>query len=144
MGTGEDPQKEPAVLRLVHHIYYKADLPLPVQLEAFRPTDKDQDGLSVFLAEQATPEQALAVVPQSKRHNYYIARILVSDLTRLGLSIHPSPISEAPGHHVIPEINSTDYNRNSDSRVAGKILQRELARLAGQNIVHSATNQPPT
>ena len=122
-----------SVLRLIHKTYYNADLPLPVQPEAFRPTDRDGDGLSVFLNEEATPEQALQAVPAQKRGFYYVARIPIKDLQQLGLSVRPSPIEEAPGHALIPELNTEGYQQN---RVVGKERQKKLAEIASANIVH--------
>ncbi len=107
-------------MRLIHRNYFSADLPLPVHIEAFRPTNADVDGLSVFHANEATPEQALAVVAPEKRQAYFVATIKVIELNNIGLTIRSSPIDEAPGHYVIPEINAIDYNRDKASKVAMK------------------------
>jgi hypothetical protein len=121
-----------SVLRLIHKNYYKAGLPLAVQPEAFRPTDRDDDGLSVFLEGEATAEQALLAVPAEKRASYYVARIPVQELQQLGLSLRASPIDEAPGHYVVPELNVQAYQQN---KVAGKERQKKLAEVASANIV---------
>jgi hypothetical protein len=122
-----------AVLRLIHKNFYKAGLDLPIQPEAFRPTNNDGDGLSVFLDTEATPEQALAVVPPEKRHLYHVASIPIQELQQLGLSLQPSPIDEAPGHFVIPEMNTEAYHRD---KLAGKQWQKKLAEIASAHIVH--------
>jgi hypothetical protein len=122
-----------SVFRLIHKNFYKAGLPLPVQPEAFRPTNNDGDGLSVFLDGQATPEQALLAVPPEKRDLYYVARIPVRELQQLGLTLRDSPIGEAPGHAVIPEMNTQAYQQN---KVAGKERQKKLAEVASANIIH--------
>ena len=47
----QDPVDEGEfVFRRVPRAYYDASLPIPVQREAFRSTDKDPTGLSVFRA----------------------------------------------------------------------------------------------
>jgi hypothetical protein len=134
MSAGGEPmvQVDGSVLRRIHKNFYKEGLELPIQLEAFRPTKDDLDGLSVFLAAEATPEQTLAVVPPAKRPLYYVASIPIQDLRQLGLTLLPHPIEEAPGHAVIPEMNLETYNRD---KAAGKELQKKLAEIASRNIV---------
>lgn len=126
-----------SVLRLIHKNYYKATLPLSVQPEAFRPTDNDTDGVSVFLEGEgegkATPEQALLAVPPEKRALYYVARIPVVELLQLGLSLRSAPISTAPGHFVVPEMSVHAYHQN---KIASKERQKRLAEIASANIVH--------
>lgn len=134
MSQGESPATDSgSVYRLIHKNFYREGLPLPVQPEAFRPTDRDSDGLSVFLEGSATPDQALLAVPADKRHLYYVARIPALELHQLGLSLRDAPIEEAPGQAVIPEMNVQDYQRN---KVAGKERQKRLAEIASANIVH--------
>src|SRR3954465_15675137 len=94
------------VLRLIHPVYYKASLPLPIQPEAFRPTARDTTGLSVFRLRFATPQDALLVVVEAKRPLYYVSRLSVRDLLRLGLRVTPDPIAVAPGHALMPELNT--------------------------------------
>jgi hypothetical protein len=87
---GEENMGGGALLRLIHNCYFKAGLLLPIQPEAFRPTDDDNDGLSVYIEGEATPEQALLGVAADKRNRYYIARIPVHALQQLGLSVQAS------------------------------------------------------
>jgi hypothetical protein len=121
------------VLRLIAPAYYRAGLPLPIQPEAFRPLDKGEAGISVFRARFADPLQALTVVAESKRHGYYVARLAVLDLLALGLSVRPDPIEKAPGHAIIPELNTADYQ---GKKAFWKVVQRQLAELASKDIVH--------
>jgi hypothetical protein len=101
------------VLRLIHPVYYKASLDLPVQPEAFRPLDSGEAGISVFRATcLGSPAQTLAALPEAKRPLYYIARLSVRDLRALKLSVRPDPIAAVPGHALLPELNTTDYQRD--------------------------------
>lgn len=127
------------VLRLIHPSYYCADLELRIQPEAFRPTDHDQDGISVLRAAFATPAQSLLLVREDKRRIYYVVRLAVRDLRRLHLSVRPDPMEEVVGHAVIPELNTADYRAN---KTAWKLVQRELAELASRDLVHSPTTAP--
>jgi len=129
-----------SVLRLIHKNFYKASLPMSVQPEAFRPTANDDDGLSVFMEAEATPEQALQAVPEEKRPLYYVARIPIQELHQLGVSLRPVPIDEAPGHAVIPEMTTQSYAQN---KIASKERQKRLAEIASANIIHRPQGDSP-
>jgi len=134
MGADEEPVAlDESVLRLIHFCYYKAGLSLTVQPAAFRPTDDDTDGISVFRSRFATPAQALTIVAEAKRHLYCVASLPVSDLHSLSLSVKPAPIEQVQGHAVIPELNSQAYQQN---RNQWKPVQERLALLASKNLVH--------
>jgi hypothetical protein len=51
----------------------------------------------------------------------------------LGLSVKPEPISEVPGHAVIPELNAVDYQAN---RPFWRTVQKQLAELASMDVVY--------
>jgi hypothetical protein len=121
-----------AVFRRIPEIYYKPGLAIPVQPEAFRPTDKDVDGISVADAAKATPQQALLGVAPEKRDRYYVARIPIEILQHLGLSVADKPLPENPAHAVIPEMNTADYQKDKE---AWKEKQVVLAEIASANIV---------
>jgi hypothetical protein len=123
------------VYRRIHRTYYQAGLPIPIQLAAFRPNPSDTTGLSVFRAAFVQPEDTLARLDASKRNEYYIARIAVGDLQRLGLSVVPEPDPNGPrGHAVIPELSWQAYQ--ADKQRLKRVLL-ELARLASTAIVHT-------
>lgn len=122
------------VLRLIHPVYYKADLALPIQPEAFRPLDSGETGLSVFRLDcLRDPLDALTAIAEGKRSLYYIACLAVADLKSLGLSVQPEPVAALPGHAIIPELNTIAYHQD---KVFWKQVQRQLAELASRNIVH--------
>jgi hypothetical protein len=121
------------VLRLIWCAYYNAGLPLAVQPAAFQPRDSEVEGISVFReACLPSPEDALRVIAPDKRSRYHVARLSVSDLAKLGLSVRPDLIDTAPGHAVIPELNAAAH---AADRLASKALQKRLADLASQQIV---------
>ena len=125
------------VLRLVHPKFFDAALPLPVQPEAFRPLDDEPEGISVMRRRFVErPEDALLMAAESKRELYYVAEIPVSELQRLGLSASPDPTADAPGHALVPELNSTVYHQDKASKAKCKGIQKELAVIASRNIVH--------
>jgi hypothetical protein len=122
------------VYRRIHRIYYQADLPMPIQPTAFRPNHNDTTGLSVFRAAFVQPAGTLANIDASKQNDYYVARLAVEDLHRLGLSVEPDPHPAGPpGHAVIPELSYQAYQ--ADKRRV-KQVQVELANLASAAIVH--------
>jgi hypothetical protein len=124
------------VLRRIPASFFTPGLPVPVQLLAFRPTERDTDGLSVF-RERFTqhPADILCVVEESKRGLYYVARLAVRDLSLLSLTVVPMPVPGLPGHAVIPELSWPNY-QNKQNKVRLKDVQLQLAILAGRGIVH--------
>jgi hypothetical protein len=122
------------VYRRIPRTYYQAGLPIPIQPAAFRPHQNDTTGLSVFRAAFVQPVDTLTNIDAGKRNNYYVARIAVQDLQRLGLTVLPEPASDGPlGHAIIPELSWQAY-RADKQRL--KQVQLELAKLASAAIVH--------
>jgi hypothetical protein len=68
------------VYRRIPEKYYDPDVPVPIPALAFRPSQRDTTGISVFRARFLTPAQTLAGVEASKRNAYYVARLAVSAL----------------------------------------------------------------
>lgn len=126
------------VYRRFPQIYYKGSLPVPVQTEAFRPTDQDEDGISVVRARFATPQQALLPVAPAKRTSYYVVRLAVQDLLQLGLTVDPAPDASVPGHAIIPELSKPAYDADKPKC---KQIQGSLAKLACQGIVLAPGHQ---
>jgi hypothetical protein len=122
------------VYRRIAGVYYNPTLPIPVQREAFRPTEHDTSGLSVLRANFARPEDTLAHLDPAKAKGYHVARLAVCDLRKLGLTVLPEPISGGPpGHAVIPELSWPAYEADKQRL---KQTQIELAKLASAAIVH--------
>lgn len=104
-------------------------------MDEHQPVDaNDTTGLSVFRAAFVQPADILANIEAAKRNNYYVARIAVQDLHRLGLTVVPEPVPNGPlGHAIIPELTWQAY-RADKQRL--KQIQVELAKLASAAIVH--------
>lgn len=122
-----------SVLRRIHKIYYNTGAVTPVQPEAFRPTERDVDGLSVFRERFVSAAHVLADVAEGKRASYFIARLAVRDLRALNFTVVPAPRMDLAGHAVIAELNWTSYQKDKPRL---KELQAKLAQLASQGIVH--------
>lgn len=121
------------VYRRIHRRFYDASVPTLFRSEAFRPNQKDDTGLSVFRAAFVQPVDTLANIDAAKRKDYYVARLAVQDLRRLGLTVVPEPDPNGPlGHAVIPELSCLAYH--ADKRRL-KRVQFELAKLASAAIV---------
>lgn len=125
-------EEHESILRRIHKTYYDANLNTPIQPEAFRPTERDADGLSVFREKFVTPAELLMTVPEAKRNLYYIARLRVVDLKALWLTVVPRPVAGLTGHAVIPELNWHSYQKD---RFRLKPVQLQLAKLASQDVV---------
>jgi hypothetical protein len=118
------------VLRRIHKDNFDATLRIPFRPASFKPTESDQDGLSVYRERFVSPFEVAATgrTPGA----YYVVRLAVQDLQRLNLSVVPTP-GPLPGHAVIPELNRGFYEKEKQR---SRDLQLELSRLASQAIVH--------
>jgi hypothetical protein len=129
-----DPVSEQeSIYRRIAPLYFDANLSVGIQLQAFRPTSNDTNGLSVLRSAFARPEDTLASLDPDKSKGYYVARLYVRDLHSLGLTVVPDPLpSGPPGHALIPELNVAAYRAH---KVRWKQILIELARLASADIV---------
>lgn len=122
------------VYRRIPRNYYQAGLPIPIHPAAFRPNQNDTTGLSVFRAAFVQPVDTLRNIDASKRNNYYVTRLAVQELHRLGLTVAPEPDPDGlPGHAIIPELSWPAYQADKQRL---KQVQVELAKLASAAIVH--------
>ncbi|MBI3273183.1 MAG: hypothetical protein HYZ53_29605 [Planctomycetes bacterium] len=120
------------VLRRVHRNHYDAGKPIPVTPAAFRPSDRDTQGLSVSRLKYVTAEQLAASGRQP--HDYYVVQLAVEEISRLGLTVVQDPDPRAPpGHAFIPELTA-DHYRSDKQRM--KDLTFRLAEVASRAIVH--------
>jgi hypothetical protein len=100
---------------------------------AFEPRKDETEDISLFrLACLADATAALGAIAEEKRDRYALVLVPLSALTEQGLSVRPDPISEVPGHVVVPELNSTDYRANKARFTPMKL---RLAEVASANIV---------
>jgi hypothetical protein len=126
------------VYRRIHCTFYKSGLPIPIQAAAFRPNQHDTSGISVFRACFVQPADTLANVSPPKRDEYYVVRLAVRDLNRLGLTVVPEPDPDGPpGHAVIPELSWSVYQAD---RGRMRQVQLELATVASAAIVHGPSS----
>jgi len=110
---------------------YDPSLNDPVQRVAFEPSKWDVDGISVF-RELFVSAAALAKAGTND-NGYCVARLSVSNLIALGLTIVPDTRNDQPpGHAIIPELSISEMKQN---KTKCKEIQRELAKLAGRNII---------
>jgi hypothetical protein len=121
------------VYRRIHPIFFDPALPIPVQGQAFRPNQNDTTGLSVFRATFAQPADTVANIDPAKAKDYYVARLAVRELRKLGLTVRPEPVPGGPlGHAVIPELSWPAYQAQ---KLHWKPILVELAKLASADIV---------
>lgn len=137
MVTETDPVSDDEyVYRRVLKQYYN-DIPSwpgdRVDRLAFRPTDKDTEGLSVYRAPFVQPAE-LDIDSEGCPGRYYVARIPVRALREIGLSVEPNPADGPQGHSLIPEIRTGLKGKDKES---SKEKQVALARLASEFIVYT-------
>ncbi len=134
MDENDPVDEDEYVYRRLPRAFYDASLPIPVQGLAFRPSNSDTTGLSVFRARFAHPLDTLTAIDPAKANDYYVARIAVSALRNLGLAVEPDPIIGGPlGHAIIPELSWPAYQSRKNDL---KVVLVELAKLASADIAH--------
>jgi hypothetical protein len=122
------------VYRRIHRTFFDSSVQVPIQFPAFRPNQNDTTGISLFRAGFLQPADTLADIDPSKAGDYYVVRLAVSDLRRLGLTVVPEPLSGGPpGHAVIQELTWATYQGRKQYC---KPILVELAKLASADIVH--------
>jgi hypothetical protein len=135
MSPGQAPlAADEFILRRIHKNHCDVQLPRTIHFAAFRPSNEDTTGLSVYRARYISPAQVAAA--GRKPGEYYVARLPLQALYDLNLTVVPDEKAGGPpGHAVIPELSLAAYER--DKKRCKDVLM-ELARLAGQAIVHQA------
>lgn len=133
-GTSIGPD-EPILRRIIKSPgYYDPIKAPPVEAGAFRPNDKDVDGLSFYL-ERKLSVSALIEAASKPADHYIVARFRAGDLHALNLSLIPDEQpGDLPGHLIVPEINWVDYH-DSEKKRRIKEWCFALARLASKGIV---------
>lgn len=76
---------------------------------AFKPTPRDETGLSVYRAKYKSPQEVAATSRGSK---YYVAKLSARDLRQSGMIVQACPLPGDPAHSQI--IDLTYENRKSD------------------------------
>ena len=110
---------------------YDPSLLEPVQRLSFEPSERDINGISIF-RELFVSAEAVAKAGTGV-NGCCVARLRVSDFIALGLTIVPDPQDDQlPGHAIIPELSFQQMKINKSKC---KEIQRNLAKLAGANIV---------
>jgi hypothetical protein len=134
-GTPIDPN-EPVLRRIaIAAGYYESSEVPPVRAGAFRPNDKDVDGLSFYL-EREVSAPCLAAASSKPASSYVVARFRAGDLFALNLSLVPTPgIGDLPGHLSMPEITRDTY-KDPVTGPRVKELGKALADLACRDIAY--------
>jgi hypothetical protein len=118
------------VLRRIHKSNYDAQLRVAVKPVAFKPTESDEDGISVYRERFVAPAEVAAAgrTPGA----YYVARLAVEALQALGITVVPTP-GDLHGHAVLAELNRPFHEKEKQR---SRELQLKLAELASQAIVY--------
>jgi len=103
----------------------------PLQRSAFRPTNNDVDGISVFREKFTSPE-ALISAGQSPL-GYHVVRLPVKEILEAGLTIITDPQdNQLPGHALIPDITIQEYD-NPQGKNLSKIKQKKLSDIVNKD-----------
>ena len=98
------------LLRRIPHDYFDAELASPIQRAAFRPTDRDVDGISLFREMHLSPKDLSSTGTKAP---YVVGRIRASEIERIGLTLLPTPDpTQPPGHVSVPQLNTKSMKIN--------------------------------
>jgi hypothetical protein len=124
------------ILRRIHKSHSAPLGPQIILPAAFRPSQEDITGLSVFREHLVTAAEVAAA--GRKPGEYYVARLSVRTLRDLGFTvIDDDQPNGLRGHALIPELGLEAYQRNKSTL---KCAMAELARQGSQAIVHHPDN----
>lgn len=116
--------------------YIITDREISVTPHAFRPTDKDVNGISVFRKLFISANEVARLGTNEK--GYYVSELLTEELMQSNMSVIPDPLDPdspdyIPGHSAIPELSRSAYK--ADKKTV-KALMLQLATIASNAIVH--------
>ncbi|HUY36247.1 MAG TPA: hypothetical protein VMV69_26150 [Pirellulales bacterium] len=119
------------ILRRIHKNHVDPAPSAVIGFAGFRPTLEDTRGLSVYQEKYASPAEVAA--GGRKPGEYYVVRLSVAALRRLGLSVVTDEREQGPlGHALVPELSLSAYQQD---RQKLREIQVRLAVLASQDIV---------
>jgi hypothetical protein len=133
----EPVSEDEFVFRRILKDYVDEALESPVLAAAFRPTDKDTDGISFYReACGATPEAIVASAPG----RYYVARLSVAEIgdisivgSAVRLRLRPTAQAEGPRGHA--SMWMMDTKLRDESKAVYRQLAQALASLCRGKIV---------
>ena len=108
-----------------------------VNPNAFEPSPKDVDGISLFRRDFVTRDQLAKASAYTT--GVRVAHLSAREFGTLNLSVKPSPNpQQPPGHVVVPEmsfVKKTAQTKDKKQRIHD--LAQELAQIASRNGVYS-------
>ena len=125
------------VLRLIWGQFFRDGTIPKISPKAFLPKSGEADGISVFrVVCLADPLDVMRVIAEEKREKYGIARLAVSELSAMGLTVSPARIESIPGHAVVPELNIVAVD--VDKEQCEDWLEA-LAEIAARDVIRKPT-----
>ena len=118
IGDGSEPiADDEIVYRRVSDTsgWYDPNSDRPVAWAAFRPNEKDLDGISVWRAKYKSPAEVAATQARPERR-YFILVLRAARLRESGIEVKPSPQLGGPGHATLANLNKEQYERDRDIR----------------------------
>ena len=100
--------------------------------ESFMPIKTDETGISLDRQRSAerpefrTPKQAACGDADRQPDGYFVARLSVTEVRALGLTVKPDPLPDNPGHVLIPEM-SYPMRKSKDQVEKNRVLAGEAA-----------------
>jgi len=99
------------VYRRIHRSFFDPTAPIPIQFPAFRPNSNDSAGISFFRARFTLPANTLTNVASGKAAEYFVARLSVRALRKLGITVKPDPIMGGPLEALTKPLEEAEFPR---------------------------------
>jgi hypothetical protein len=134
LGDGREPISDEEILyRRVseNSRWYDPNQTPQVSWVAFRPSQRDTTGLSVWRGKYMSAETAAIQHARPGRRSFVI-ELRAGDLRKIGVTVAPSADEGGPGHASLTNLSHSTYQ-------SGKNEIETLARLIAQTLIRAVT-----
>lgn len=108
--------------------YCIPDSDRPIQWIAYKPSERDSSGISVWRAKYVQPDQAIRTAKSGR--SYYLIALKVRDLRQLGAKVVASPEEGGFGHATITSLSWNRY-RGSQKKDVMELASRIAFEASG-------------
>ncbi len=122
---GSEPIEDDEILyrRIpVSQDWYDPNTEPPLSYLAYKPSRRDETGLSLTRAKYSNIEQA---AHGTSAQGYFVGKLRAKELRITGISVVPAPFQDQPGHCEIPSLRA-DNRKSNEAIEQANLLARKL------------------
>jgi len=108
--------------------WYDPSLDRPIAWEAFRPNERDLDGISLWRARSYESPERVARIGAKANRQYFLLVLRAGTLRSVGATMLPTPSPAGPGHVTLANLSAIEYRRDRNA-------VRELAESIAHDLV---------